>query len=235
MFKKIVLALIVLCAMSSACARTSSNEYVRFRSVKLKGVEGGSCSGEQVTAPSGRMYILSAGHCKDLRGAKNSITVETEDGKSLERAIVAEDTKSDLLLLEGLPKMQGLMVADKYTLPQHVRTFTHGAGLPTYETEGVLVGRARQLIMLGFIGSTYEGDCRGPKYRIMSLETSYGEMSACVLDVMQMVSTAMVVPGSSGGMVVDDNGQLIGVVSATDGKFSYLVSLQDIQSFVSAY
>lgn len=232
-----VLSVLVFSLVMSACnafISTASDAFARGRSVKLVG-GGGSCSGEQVVAPSGQHYILTAGHCKDLRMDKNSITVETEDGRVLERAIVAEDMKSDLLLLEGVPTLRGLQIADAYKPAQHVRTFTHGAGLPTYETEGVLVGKAEEMVLLGFIGLTYNGACKGAKYRIVPVDYMGGQISACVLDVIEMVSTAMVVPGSSGGMVVDDNGNLVGVVSATDGHFSYMITLDDIKAFLAGY
>lgn len=234
---RVVLSVLVFGLAMSACdvfLSPSSDNFARGRSVKLSG-GGGSCSGEQIISPSGHAYILTAGHCKDLRGDKNSITVDTEDGKTLERAIIAEDMKSDLLLLEGVPSLQGLRIADAYEPAQHVRTFTHGAGLPTYETQGVLVGKAEELVLMGFIGLTYDGACKGPKYRIIPVDYMGGQINACVLDVVEMVSTAMVVPGSSGGMVVDDSGHLVGVVSATDGRFAYFVTLDDIKAFISGY
>lgn len=213
---------------------TSSDRYVKARTVKLMGGLG-SCSGEQISAPSGKNYILTAGHCKDLKGNKNSITVQMEDGKSLERAIIAEDMNSDLLLLEGLPKIRGLDIADSYEPDQHVRTFTHGHGLPTYKTEGVLVGRKDIAIALGIIGQSYSGDCKGRKYANVPIETLGGEVHVCVIAVDEMVTTAFIVPGSSGGTVANDSGELVGVVSATDGSFGYIVLLSDIRTFISGY
>jgi S1-C subfamily serine protease len=57
----------------------------------------------------------------------------------------------------------------------------------------------------------------------------------CFLKVVEVATTAKVVPGSSGGMVVDDVGDLIGVVSASNGDFGFLVRLQDIKNFLAKY
>lgn len=225
---------VIFIAGFNAWLEPVSSKYARSKVVQLLGSEG-RCSGEQVVAPSGVTYILTAGHCVGLKGNKTSITVKTEDGKTLERQVIAEDAYSDLLLLEGLPATAGLKVAKSYSPTQRVRTLTHGAGLPTYETQGVLVGKLRNYVNLGFMGTTYVGTCSGPKYSIVHWDTGRGVIRVCVLDVIQTATTAMVVPGSSGGMAIDDNGDLIGVVSATDGRFSYFVSLEDIRSFLSNY
>jgi S1-C subfamily serine protease len=51
----------------------------------------------------------------------------------------------------------------------------------------------------------------------------------------EMVSTAKIVPGSSGGMVVNDQGELVGICSAAGDFFSFFVPLRDIQSFIKKY
>ncbi len=206
---------------------TSSDRYVRPNAVQLVGK--GSCSGEQIIAPSGRKYILTAGHCRDLNDGKPSITVKTEDGRTLERAIIAEDPNSDLLLLEGVPGVEGLSIAESYSPQQHVRTFTHGGGLPLYKTEGVLIGQKFINIPLYEINIS---QC-GQQKNIIGKTEDGGDL--CGLHVKEMVTTALVVPGSSGGIVVDDSGDLIGVVSATTGEFGLIVTIQDIKAFTRNY
>lgn len=233
---KIALLLIfmLMCSLGMR-AYHRSDYYSKSKSVKLE-LEGfGQCSGEQIVAPSGHTYILTAAHCKELRGDKNSITVSTEDGTKLERAIIAEDLKSDLLLLEGIPDKGGLSIADSSYQGQHVRTFTHGHGFPTYESQGALVGNSHVHVMLGIIGINYMGSCKGAKYKIIDIDAGFMVVQACTLDVEETASTAFIVPGSSGGMIVNDSGELVGVVSAGDGVFGYFVKLSDIQDFLEGY
>lgn len=215
-----------------------SEEWIRNRSVMLFGAIG-QCSGEQVRAPSGVDYILTAGHCADIAEDGN-MWVKTENGQILSRRVIAEDPTADLLLVEGLPGMEGLPIADTISRFEHVRTFTHGKGLMTYKTDGWLV-QSKEIKIPLWQGDTDDKQqmpdrCFMPKMGIISMETFFGPTTICYLDVFEIVTTAKIVPGSSGGMVVDDDGKLAGVASATDEYgFGYLVRLTDIQRFIRAY
>ena len=208
-----------------------SEEYLRDRVVMLIG-NGHRCSGEQVRAPSGVDYILSAGHCS-VTAVDGSIEIQTEDGAILKRRVIAEDPNSDLLLIEGLPNVHGLNVAVQAKKFEHIRTFTHGHAMATYKTEGMLLQNVETKFITGEIHSKKEQDsCVAiPKYKTFNIYS--GEV--CILDVEETATSASIVPGSSGGMVVNSHGDLVGVASATDGYFGYLVRLSDIQAFLAAY
>lgn len=211
-----------------------SDAQIKATVVKLVG-DRGSCSGEQVRAPSGVDYILSAGHCAVLQDG-GSIEVVTEDGKHLERRVIAEDMNSDLLLLEGLPNVRGLDIASANRGDQHVRTFTHGKGMATYQTDGRLIEN-QKIQILEFIVFPGEAPkpCNGGKHRVVDLVSIFGSAAACILDVTETVTTAFILPGSSGGAVVDDSGSLVGVVSAGGGGLGYLVTIQDVRTFLNNY
>ena len=224
-----IVFLVLMAAMPFRCGRPSDRE-IRSKVVKLSSARG-SCSGQQVMAASGIDYILTAGHCRALEVA-GSILVTTEDGRSLYRRIVAEDELSDLLLLEGIPNINGLAVAHTNFPQQEVRTFTHGRGFDTYKTSGVLI---QDYVISALISLNAEDCPKMPKYKVVSANTFFGTITACLLSVNETVTTAMIVPGSSGGAVVNAAGELVGVVSAGDGQFGYLVTLFDIKKFLSNY
>lgn len=147
-------ALIIAILCGAAIGRPKSDAYLRSRTVKLTSAKG-SCSGEQVRAPSGVDYILTAGHCRVLDNG-GQITAETEDGKKLSRKIIAEDPDTDLLLLEGLPNMQGLDIAKENTRFDHIKTWTHGLGMATYRTEGEVIQEKRTRIPTSVITTPEE-------------------------------------------------------------------------------
>lgn len=228
----IAIAMIALLLPGVNILARPSDNYLKSRVVKLYSSQG-SCSGEQIKAPSGVSYILTAAHCRVLE-ENGSIKVETEDGRKLERRVLAEDEASDLLLLEGLPNMDGLPVAKKTYAAQHVRTFTHGRGLPTYRTDGVLIADRRISVPLYMISNDAEAErCTSQsKSKVLNLGF-FG--SYCILDVVETFTTAMILPGSSGGLVVSDAGELTGVVSAGDGVIGCLVTIEDIHHFIDNY
>lgn len=234
MNKKYVLLAVIGAVISYLCLSGPSDEFIKDRVVRLKS-EHGMCSGEQILAPSGLSYILTAGHCRILE-KDGYIQVQKEDGTTLDRRILAEDPNSDLMLLEGLPGIQGLKIADSLSMSQRIRTFTHGRNMDTYQTEGFTIQIGHITIPL-FLANTSETimKCRGAKYEIKSLDTMIGELPVCFMSVDELISNASIVPGSSGGAALDSSGDLVGVASATDGYFGYFVALKDIRKFLAAY
>lgn len=232
--KKLAIGIaIALVAYTHICIK--SDDDIRSRVVTIRSSTG-LCSGEQVKAPSGVSYILTAAHCKGL--VENGMAkVITEDGKELYRRVIEEDPTADLLLLEGLPGIDGLDIAAHDYAHEQVFTYTHGKGLPTYKTQGVLVSDEKTAISL-YVADTDElrDECKSmPKNELISVDTMIGEIDICVLKTEQTSTTAFVTQGSSGGPVVDWNGDLVGVVSAGDGTFGFLVTLHDIRVFLSNY
>lgn len=213
------------------CAK---HERIEPKSRIVKISNGGSmCSGEQVEAPSGQSYILTASHCKHIAD-KDGFTVITEDKKTLKRKLVAEDPKSDLILIEGLPGVQGIPIAKDSYFGQRIRTLTHGNNLDTYETRGELVERQFLQVPIDEITSPEsEKACSSmPKYSVINLGI-FGKL--CVMSIYETISTAMVVPGSSGGAVLNSKDELVGVVSTGNPPFSGFVALGDIKAFLSNY
>lgn len=233
---KLLLVLAASLLFLTSCPIYRTETAIKNRVVFLKG-NNHSCTGEQVRAPSGVNYILTAAHCNIL-AVDGKIEVTSEYGTKLLRKVIYEDPKSDLLLLEGLPGLSGLNIAGSVYRNEEVRTFTHGAGFATYKTAGVLIEEKEIKIGISEINNSEQEEAckKSPKFTVVEVNfLGVALFKVCALDVKEMATTAMIVPGSSGGPVVDWRGNLVGVVSAGGEGFGFLVSLKDIQNFLSNY
>lgn len=212
-----------------------SETAIRSKVVQLKGDKQGYCSGVQVHSTLGKDYVLSAAHCAVLQ-ENGTILVRTDDSRFIPRRVLEVSPVTDLMLLEGMPDLKGISVANNYQIGQHLRSFTHGAALDTYKTEGELIQEKMVDILINLITSKQDEEaCNLPKYKIVAVHTFFGDLQACALHLNMFVSTTKVVPGSSGGGIFDDQGKLVAIVSGGDSTFGVFVTLLDIKTFLSAY
>lgn len=205
--------------------------------VRLNGPKG-SCTGVQINAPSGKQYILSAGHCAPI-AVNGSIMASVDGMRPIARKIIEEDRTSDLLLLEPLPYLKGVNLASSTRVGEHLRAYTHGARFATYEATGRIIDH-RKIGVVDHIMTTdgEESKCteNGEKYSVAEVGFLFLTIKACMLNIDSYATTLHpIVPGSSGGGVVNDYGDLVAIVSAGDGTFSYLTGLEDITKFLQSY
>ena len=236
LLRKILTTLIATCLVVSSVRCLSSAPQDVFKQVVKLESSRGSCSGEQIKAKSGITYILTAAHCRVLE-ENGSITVKAADGRSLQRRVIAIDKHSDLMLIEGIPGLEGLTIAKQSFARDDIETYTHGSGYPSYKTEGTLIGNIEIEFPIDIIASEEdEAKCSGSDiFKISEVNTIFGSVKVCMFKAIETATTALIVPGSSGGAVVNKQHELVGVVSAGNDKFGFLVRLQDIQAFLANY
>lgn len=225
--------LILLLACLPGCYRVVPDSYVRNRVVLLY-TANAYCTGVEVVVPSGKTYTLTARHCKALLDSTDHILAKDEDGKDYRIKLIAVDPNSDLMLLQGIG-VPGLKIADKIYSHEKVHTITHGGGMPSFRTDGELVKDIDMNINMGNILTDEDAvKCKSIKNTTISDKFM---PPLCLIRLHLMLSTAVIIPGSSGGPLLDENQNIVGIVSAVGGSsmFGAYVTLSDIQKFIAQF
>lgn len=209
--------------------RLASDEYVRDRVLKLYG-EHGQCTGILVKAKDSKTYTLTASHCQGMINSKGEVYAEDNHKQKHIIKLIKEDPYSDLMLLTGIDGVEGIDIAKEYIDHQKVHAITHGAGLDSFRTDGEIVQIMQSGAPLYPITSEeeYNKCVSQPKTRPIELFI----LKACYMVVDQMYTTVQIVPGSSGGPLLNDKGELIGIASMYSDMFGIFVSLNDIHRFM---
>ena len=200
----------------------STDDYIRNRVLQLYS-EHGRCTGVEIITPSGKAYTLTAAHCVELVQHKQ-VKATDEAGNEYSLTFIAEDAYSDLMLLSA-PGNWGIDVAHDLQPRENVHSMTHGLGMPTYRTDGVVIGTDSVVFAMYKIASVSDLlRCTGIKYRLIE--------GFCVVKTNQTISTTLIVPGSSGGPLLNSWGELVGIASTRGDFFYTFVTLSDIQAFL---
>ncbi len=220
---------IIMMAVLFGCNGPPKAGDIRSSVVKLSSSKG-SCSGTQIITSRGHKFILTAAHCLPIAEA-GFIPVFTEDAGQYVSKIVAEDDESDLLLLEAAPsKIPAIPIAEDVSRFETLTSFTHGRSYATYSTEGIYVGE--DIVYFFSDNPTKLDTCTKKKNHIVKVDLGFIELEACMVGTVESVTTVRATPGSSGGLVANSRGELVGVVSTGDDMFTNLVTLKDIHRFL---
>ena len=226
----IICLVLAACFFITACSDKTSDAYIRDRVVQLRG-EHGACTGIQVEAPSGRVYTMTAAHCKAILADDMSVSSTDEAGDTKTIFMVDVDYDSDLMLMTSTSN-KSIKVAKKTHRHQKIHTLTHGHMHETYRTDGELLEEDAAKVLVGPVESAEDMLACLAKPSNEVIVTPMGPL--CVHNIPEMMTTAIVYPGSSGGPALNDKGELIGIVSVTEGGtiYSGIVPLREILDFI---
>lgn len=190
-----------------------SDSFVRKNVYQLMSPDG-NCTGTKVLAPSGTSYIITAAHCNNLI-KDNKIDSYDVGGVQSYLEVIQISPDIDLMLLSS-PDKTGLQVGSMLELHQAVHTIAHNRNgldmmVKAYRRDGEYLGDT-MLVPL------------------CTPAVMFNEPVACS---MHSITTVQVMPGNSGGPLLDNDNHLIGIISNLDYKgFSYHVTPTTIKEFL---
>lgn len=203
------------------------------RVANYAGTSGGT--GFLVKGNSGKTYILTNAHVCELSEKTKLFT--HEEGRPVARRIIEVSEVADLCLLEADPSSEGLDLATDVQPQQFVKIIGHPLLKPVTIEEG-RISFKEQVDVLGFVIENDEQReaCAGPTKRIEKVNFFFFQIDACIISQMAYMVNAVSYPGNSGSPVVDERGDVVGVLFASNNKnWSFVVPLEEVKAFLDKH
>lgn len=207
--------------------------YVGPSVVRLSS-ESGSGTGFQITAPSGKQFILTNAH---VCGEEQVLLATDFDGKAQKVAVLDIYQRHDLCLVQGIPEMPSLSLGKKIKKQQDIYTIGNPSALNTVLEQGRYLGITN--IQVGYkCTEDQRKECLKEK-----LDPNL-DVYKCFLRMIYNIcpknyevdyTNNSIAPGSSGSPAVDAYGRVVGVVFAGSTRYNkaaFLVPLEEIRKFL---
>jgi S1-C subfamily serine protease len=192
-------------------------------------------SGFHVEAPSGSTYILTNAHVCHAAADDGKVVVSTvKHDRTMKRNIIEIYDKHDLCLVEGLPGVKGIEVANSFEPGQNARVI----GFPGLRARRQSLGKN-----LGITDINLVTDVVQTEEQATACKESGGKLYdafvffLCVKQYKAVETNIVGFGGNSGSPAINFWGNLVGVLFAGDSKtnYSFLVPLSDIKAFLQDY
>lgn len=190
-------------------------------------------TGFHVIAPSGRPYIVTNRHvCEN--STDGTVVIDTGTYK-IRKKILYEDSLHDLCLIQNVYP-NGLYLAHGVAQGQIVSAIGHPKGFDITMTSGEVVGYDPISINTRIQNVDQENKCKKWKNNTVNMvnDDSGQTVEVCTTTEAGLITTATIHPGSSGSPVVDNDGNVIGVMFCTDSDDNWgrAVPLQYLKAFL---
>lgn len=221
-------SLVFNCLIASRANASVAQDNLRRATVMVNGL---SCSGSGslVQARSGKTYLLTNAHVCMCAEFKGDVFATFDDGHLLQAKVIKKDVQKDLCAAQVDAPDFYLKMAPQLLPLTEVNTRGYPMGRLT-ESHGIVKGSIEWDYDMDIqkVGICPKGTQKGINYR--------GVVSVCRIHFVSTLSNLYARPGSSGSAVVNDQGELVGVVSSfhpTDEYNAGLVQFNDVRDFLS--
>jgi S1-C subfamily serine protease len=233
--KFVIPALLVSCVSVTGPAETADSHREKLYRVSVGDHFVGTAF--SLDTPKGN-YLITAGHVCDvftLDQVKPMPKHATaSDGVSYSITDFKVSNNHDVCVMNKLPSQ-----ADSFNLASENRledawVLGFPAGRPLSATSGAVVGFAKAKIPMP---QRAKENCNSEAFKWELVQMGFFAAEMCVADLTSLDTTIQGAPGSSGGPVINRDGEVIGIVSYSDTStpgFVSIVPVEEIKKMVEA-
>ncbi len=189
-----------------------------------------ACTGVQVQAPSGKSYVVSAGHCVsafDQKGEASAVIAGADKPEKIKLLEISKD--ADVLIATGVSNLTGLRIAANVEKFEHIRLFGHGNLFDTVKRDGELIQDA----FLNLNEKKDDVDVADENMCVFMKTFSLPGAVGWKMCQRSIITSAPADPGMSGGPAVNDNNELVGIISCTDQPhYSYIAPGSEVSKLL---
>jgi S1-C subfamily serine protease len=179
-------------------------------------------TGFAVRAPSGKLYTMTNAHVCNI--TDRPYLLASRGGAKLRLQIIEVMEQADLCILQGIPFMNGLDVADGLDLYDGVYVVGHPRLQPINMTAGWV--RTRGYVAISYcnvLGSKLRVQLLPDRRRNAKPLLDLEEQESCIKEMDAIMTNNDSQPGNSGSAVLNDRGQVVGVLFAGDSNGTSLI------------
>lgn len=190
-------------------------------------------TGFVVRTPSGAVTMTNAHVC---HAAEDGLLVaHRDDGSRAVIKIIRVYQEHDLCALEAVPGDAGLQVARRYSEVPGTRVWAIGYPLlrPLTTAWGV-VSLLHDIDVMDT--HTPPEECHGGGRHVEIIDSFFGPLEVCIRTLPGVDTTMVIYGGNSGSPVLNEQGQIVGVVYAGDGRSNWgvYVPYEALANFVAS-
>jgi hypothetical protein len=197
----------------------------------------GGGTGFHVKAKSGQTVLMTNNHI--CEGAKDGVLYVKNDSspRAIPRKVLEMSAEGDACLVEPLPGIEGLELSSNDLVEgNHYHVFGHPKLYPLTHSQGEYIVET-VIELLDSLMLSEEDVCAGPRKRVVTIDSLFGEVKACVQSEPAKQMALQIYPGNSGSPVLNDAGEVVGIMFASERGtiFSFAVPLPILKALLEMY
>lgn len=184
-----------------------------------------------VKAPSGKTYVMTNNHIC-VYAEKNKLILHSYSGKQYPVKVIKTDEAKDLCIIETDSK-QGLYLASSSSLYQKYHLFGNPKLYRWVHEEGEFFD-ATNVQLVHHVITDESPACDKSYMRKQEIDLLFFKMNVCMTVHPSMLSNIKAFPGNSGSPVLNEQGEIVGVLFAGDNttQYGFIIPLSTVKEFL---